>query len=110
MHELLHVPWLVGKDIGDGYDRAAETGHGGVGVEPATYGYNMVVNNAQSRNLPGREDWLMPENVADNYVYFAYAVRGSQTDCSWSTYAGNLFGLNGFLGNAILFWSRLSKE
>jgi len=85
LHELIHVRWLVNRDIGDGYSASGEGGE--------CYGWPCVTSYAQNRNLPGFDPRNLPENVASNYEYYAFAVRAAYTDCSWTTYAGSMFGI-----------------
>lgn len=88
LHELTHVPWLVGRDVQDGYiSGSAETGY--------CYDWNCVTQYAQERNLPTFDTRNNPENVATAYQYYALAARAAATDCSWKSYVGSMFGLGG---------------
>ncbi|KAL8829198.1 MAG: hypothetical protein Q9191_002149 [Dirinaria sp. TL-2023a] len=80
LHELLHVTTLshLQPQISDG--------------SPACYEWNCMTQNAHDRELPGFPAEKLPENVASNYEYFAYSARASRSDCSWTEYAGNVWG------------------
>ena len=94
MHELLHVRWLVNRNIADGWNPQFGPG--------ACYDWNCAVANAQNARLPGADVRNFPVNVMANYQYFAAAVRAANTDCSWRTWAGSLFGLGSLNGRRML--------
>ena len=88
-HELLHVRWLVNANIEDGF--SPDFGSG------ACYGWTCVTYYAQSRNLPGWDPRNLPEVVASNYEYFAYAARAAVKDCTWTGWIGDTFGLGSLI-------------
>ena len=90
LHELLHVKWLVNRNIGDGWH--PDFGWG------AVYDWWSATMNAQNAVLPGFDVRNLPVNVVTNYVYYAFAVRAAATDCSWTTWIGNNFGLGSLSG------------
>ena len=94
MHELLHVRWLVNRNIGDGW--SPQFGQG------ACYDYNCAVANAQNARLPATDLRNYPVNVMANYQYYAIAVRAATTDCSWTTWAGSMFGMGSLSGRRML--------
>lgn len=80
LHELLHIKTVVNAQtqIMDG--------------SPLCYGWSCMTQNAHDRVLPGFPAVNLPENVATNYEYFAYAARAARGDCSWTEYAGHAWG------------------
>ena len=80
LHELLHVTTLGGSKshVNDG--------------SPVCYDWNCMTQHAHDRVLPGFLDFNLPENVASNYEYLAYSARASRSDCSWTEFAGNVWG------------------
>lgn len=85
LHNLLHIQWLVNRDIQNGFSFT--------GIENYCFDWNCVTSNAQSRDLPTFDSRNYPEDVAASYVYYAYAARAAGRDCSWSAYVGSMFGL-----------------
>ena len=65
--------------------------------DPLCSEWNCLVQNAHDRVLPGFKPENLPENVASSYEYFAYAARGGRMGCSWTEFAGDLYG-GGFVG------------
>ena len=90
LHELTHVNWLVDRNIKDGWSN--DFGWG------ACYGWTCATYNAQHSVLPGFDIRNAPANVATNYEYFAYAARAAVTDCSWTGWLGDTFGLGSLSG------------
>ena len=60
--------------------------------DPLCAEWNCIVQNAHDRALPGFKPENLPENVGSNYEYFAYAARAGRTECSWTEFAGDLYG------------------
>jgi len=63
---------------------------------PECYDWNCMVQNAHDRVLPTFPDVNLPERVAINYEFFAYANRASRTDCTWTEFAGATWGAFAF--------------
>jgi len=59
---------------------------------PECYGWACLTQNAHDRVLPTFPNANLPENVATNYEYFAYAVRASRAECTWTDFAGAAWG------------------
>ena len=80
LHELLHVTTTSKgqTQINDG--------------SPTCYDWNCVTQHAHDRVLPDFPAENLPENVATNYEFFAYSARASRSDCTWTEYAGNVWG------------------
>lgn len=80
LHELLHIKTVVNAQtqILDG--------------SPPCYVWACLTQNAHDRVLPGFPAVNLPENIATSYQYFASAARAARTDCSWTEYAGHVWG------------------
>lgn len=50
------------------------------------------MQNAHDRVLPGFKQENLPENVGSSYEFFAYAARAARAECSWTEFAGDLYG------------------
>ncbi len=90
LHELSHVPWINNKlTVADGYlISTAHTGRRQMGC----YDFDCATALAAQRDTPGSDARNLPEKVASNYELYAYAVRASLADCSWTDYGGSAYG------------------
>ena len=80
MHEILHTTTMGnrGATIADGI--------------PSCYGWACLAQRAHDRVLPDFKTENLPENMANSYEFFAYEVRGSRAECTWTEWAGAVWG------------------
>ncbi|KAL8780796.1 MAG: hypothetical protein Q9213_006297 [Squamulea squamosa] len=80
LHELLHiVSTHKGRtSIGDG--------------NPYCANWHCLQQNAHDRVLPSFSPANLPEVVSTSYEFYAYDVRASRQECTWTEFAGASFG------------------